>query len=135
MKLKILDEQPLELEFQDGTKLTALFNNMAFITLNDEFGEGPDKEVDITKLVDKANPYPGFAKILYCGLKQCHPQITLDEAENIMYKGGSELMMSVCELMIRNFNVTSNDETKKKYLAQLTEEQKKVLEQMGLALS
>ncbi len=132
MKIQILDEQPLELEFQDGTKLTALFNNMAFITLNDEFGDGPDKAVDITKLVDESNPYPGLAKILYCGLKQCHPQITLDEAENIMYKGGSNLMMSICDLMIRNFNVTSNEETKKKYLSMLTDDQKKVLKQMQL---
>lgn len=133
MKLQILDEQPLELEFQDGKKLTALFNNMAFVTLNDEFGEGPDKAVDITKIVDEANPYPGMAKVLYCGLKQCHPKITLDEAENIMYKGGSDLMMAICDLMIRNFNVTSNEETKKKYLGMLTKEQKEILKEMGLS--
>lgn len=132
MKIKILDEQPLELEFQDGTKMTALFNNLAFVTLNQEFGEGEKKALDIEKLVDLDNPYPGMSKILYCALKQCHPQVTLEEAESILYRGGMDLIMTISELMISNFNVTSNEETKKKFMAMMTPEQIKAMKELHL---
>lgn len=132
MRIKILDEQPLELEFQDGTKMTALFNNMAFVMLNQEFGEGENKMIDINKLIDLDNPFPGMSKILYCGLKQCHPQVTLEEAESILYRGGMDLVMSISELMFSNFNITSNEETKKKFMAMLTPEQKQALKEVNL---
>lgn len=58
--------------------------------------------------------------------------MTLEEAESILYRGGMDLAMSISELMISNFNVTSNEETKKKFMAMMTPEQIKAMKELHL---
>lgn len=116
-RISIKPVEPLELEFANGTIKRALFNNEAYILFTEEFG-------DISKLTTekefKKNPYDLMSKILYCGLKIVHPETTLEEAEQILYRGGIQLLTEIAECTMANFQVLSNEETKKKLKSMLT---------------
>ncbi len=109
-KIKLRPIEPLELEFEDGTVKKALFNNDAFILYEEEFGELSELLMDDVK----KDPYGATAKLLYCGLKVVDPNITLEEAEQMMYMGGFDLAIEVAECMTNNFNLRSNDAAKKR---------------------
>lgn len=122
-KISITPIEPLEIEFSDGTIKTAVFNNEAFMTYLEEFG---DIEVDLKSAEE--NPYQIMSRILYCGMKNIHPNTTLDEAEAILFAGGIDLIMEISDLIIDNFYSTTNEETLKKFQEMLTPEQKKAVE-------
>ena len=124
-KISLRPVEPLELEFADGTSMTALFNNEAFVIYSQEFGELDMEEAE-------TKPYDLMGKILYCGLKVVNPKISLEEAQSILYMGGGDLLLEITESLINNFNMTSNEETKKKYQALLTTEQTEILKAMNL---
>lgn len=131
-RIKLTPIKPLELEFQDGTIKKALFNNEAYILYEEEFGEMSNL---LTGEVER-DPYGALSKILYCGLKVIDPQITLEEALQIMYMGGTELAIQVGESLINNFNLKTNEASKKKFLsflkANLTKEQIQMLKSRNL---
>lgn len=114
-KIKLRPIEPLELEFEDGTVKKALFNNDAFILYEEEFGELSEFLMEDVK----KDPYGATAKLLYCGLKVVDPNITLEEAEQMMYMGGFDLAIEVAECMTNNFNLRSNDAAKKKKIQML----------------
>lgn len=111
MRIKLRPIEPLELEFQDGTVKTALFNNDCFITYEEEFGE---LSKNLEEKMQEA-PYREISKILYCGLKAVDPNITLDEALEMTYMGGMELVMEIANSVVRNFDIRGNEESKKKF--------------------
>ena len=127
-RVKISPVKPLELEFADGIIKKALFNNEAFILYTEEFG---DIEKDMKDMKATENPFELMGKILYCGMKVVHPSTTLDEAMGIIYAGGQGLIIEISNLIYENFNVSSNEETKKKLMGMLTPEQKSAMKQMG----
>lgn len=131
-KITLSPIQPLEIEFADGTVKTALFNNEAFIIFNENFGAIDDvleNEAEIT-------PYTAMAKILYCGIKTTDPTITYEEALQIMYMGGTELLFEIAKCITENFEIRSNEETKKKYQEllkkKLTKQEYQSLKELGI---
>ena len=125
-RLTIRNIEPLELEFTDGTVKIALFNNEAFMIYTEEFG---DILKDIQcEIEDK--PFEFAGKILYCGLKVTEPNITLNECENIVLRGGLDLIQEIFVLIIDNFLENTNEETKKKFQTMLTEEMKESYEEL-----
>jgi hypothetical protein len=115
MRIKLRPIEPLELEFQDGTVKTALFNNDCFIIYEEEFGE---LSKNLEEKMQEA-PYREISKILYCGLKAVDPNITLDEALEMTYMGGMELVMEIANSVVRNFDIRGNEESKKKFKAMM----------------
>lgn len=107
--------EPLEIEFTDGTIKEAIFNTQAFILFTEEFG--PLDQVMEEELKNK--PYDFASKLLYCGLKIFDRSITLDEAKSIAIAGGEPLLVEIVRLMIDNFMVTADEDSKKKFLARV----------------
>ncbi len=112
---------PLEIVFQsqeedeEDVVLTALFNNTAALTYASEFGD-----IDTTMAYEINNkPYDFASKMLYCGLKSAHPNITLDEAKSIMFCGGESLLIDVLGHIEANFMLRSNEKKKKKFQVEL----------------
>lgn len=121
-RIAIKPVEPLEIEFIDGEVKVAMFNNEAFLTYADEFGEinNDMKELAIEK------PYEFGARLLYCGLKVANPLITFEEASSLMVMGGEPLFSEMLRLMIDNFMVSTNEETKKKFQKNLKKELKEI---------
>jgi hypothetical protein len=122
-RFSVRDIEPLELEFKDGTKKVAVFNNEAFIIYTEEFGDitnGMKNEIQNA-------PFEFGAKILYVGIKITEPNFTLDEARGIVLKGGWQLLLEIFKLLLNNFESTTNEETKKKFHSMLTEEMKSAM--------
>ena len=107
--------EPLEIEFADGTIKEAIFNTQAFILFTEEFG--PLDTVMEEELKNK--PYEFASKLLYCGLKIFDRSITLDEAKSIAIAGGEPLLVEIVRLMIDNFMVSADEDSKKKFLARV----------------
>lgn len=128
-KITIKPIEPLELEFADGTVRKALFNNEAFILFTEEFG---DIEQIVKEAYAQENPYEVMSKVLYCGLKIVHPMTTLEEAESIMYAGGTELLLEIVDLLMNNFQMRTNDEVLKKFMDKLSPKQKTALKNLGM---
>lgn len=127
-RFTIRDTEPLIINFQDGTEKVALFNNEAFILFTEEFG-------DIIKIMEEEIVDKRFdfaAKLLYVALKITDPKITYEEAQVIVWKGGLSLVGEIFILLIENFLSTSNEETKKKFQAMLTEEMETAIETLGI---
>ena len=131
-KIKLRKIEPVILEFEDGTEKIALFNNEAFSLFKEEFG-------DVQKILlgeSEEEPYKAMAKMLYCGIKTTEPKFTLDEALQLMYMGGAELLLEITKAIIANFNSVSNKETKIKFRKILKErttpEQMEILEQLDI---
>lgn len=114
-RISIKPIEPLEMEFADGTVKKALFNNEAFIIFTEEFGS-IDKLI-ATELKNK--PYEFTAKILYSGMKVIDKTVTLGEAEAILISGGNALMEMIANLLIDNFMVTADEDSKKKFFAEV----------------
>jgi hypothetical protein len=114
-KISIRPIEPLEMEFADGTIKKALFNTEAFVIYTDEFGKF-DNET-IKEMQEK--PYDFVAKILYCGMKVVDKSITLPEAESIVIGGGEELAVEIANLMIDNFMVSADENSKKKFMKEV----------------
>lgn len=106
-KVSIAPVEFLNLEFNDGITKRALFNNEALIYFTNEFGKFDFKEI-------KNRPYDYIAKLLYCGMKVCDKEVTLDEAMCIVAGGGEALTLEITRLLINNFVATADDENKKK---------------------
>lgn len=117
-RIVALPIEPLEIEFADGTILTAVFDNEAFMRYSKEFG---DLNEMLFKEIEK-KPYDIYAQILYCGLKKRHPDITLDEASRILLTNGQMMITEIARLLIDNFEAITNEETKKKFQAILKKE-------------
>ena len=117
-KITIKPVEPLEIEFADGTKIYAIFNNEALIQFTEEFG-------DITKMIDDGEvenkPYDFAAKLLYCGIKVYDKSITLEEAMKIVVAGGEPLLMEITALLIDNFMAVADEDSKKKFLLMVRE--------------
>lgn len=127
-RLTIRNVEPLELVFADGETKIALFNNEAFIIYTEEFGDIlKDMDVEIEE-----RPFEFGAKMLYCGLKVTEPSITLEEAQNIVYRGGLDLIQEIFILIIDNFLESSNEETKKKFQAMMTSEMEEAYKALKL---
>ncbi len=114
-RVSIMPVETLEMVFPDGTVKKALFNNEAFIIYTNEFGK-IDDEV-LRQLKDK--PYDFVSKILYCGMKVLDKSITLEEAEMITVSGGEPLAVKIMDLVIDNFMVTADENSKKKFLQEM----------------
>lgn len=130
-RIVALPIEPLEIEFADGTILTAVFDNEAFMRYSDEFGDLGDAFEEIEE-----NPYDIYAQILYCGLKKRHSEITLDEATRILLTNDQEMIMEIARLLIDNFNLKTNEETGKKFRAILkksvSKEEYQQLQNLGI---
>ena len=113
--------EPLEIEFTDGTIKEAIFNTQAFILFTEEFG--PLDQVMEEELKNK--PYDFASKLLYCGLKIFDRAITLEEAKSIAIAGGEPLLLEIIRLMIDNFMVSADEDSKKKFLARVEQYNKK----------
>lgn len=122
-RVSIRPIEPLEMEFADGTIKEALFNNEAFIIYTDEFGKFDDETIQAMK--DK--PYDFTAKILYSGMKVLDKTVTLEEARAIVVGGGEGLAAEVTNLMIENFMLVSNEETKKKFMKEVEKISKQLM--------
>lgn len=107
--------EPLEIEFTDGTIKEAIFNTQAFILFTEEFGSLD--QVMEEELKNK--PYEFASKLLYCGLKIFDRTVTLDEAKSIAIAGGEPLLVEIVRLMIDNFMVSADEDSKKKFLARV----------------
>ena len=107
--------EPLELEFADGVVKEALFNNEAFIIFTEEFGDIDD----LIKEELKDKPYDFAAKILYSGMKVVDRTVTKEEARAIVVGGGEELLREITRLLIDNFMITADDDSKKKFLEEV----------------
>lgn len=122
-RISIKPIEPLEMEFADGTIKEALFNNEAFIIFTEEFGS-------IDKLIEtelKEKPYDFTAKILYCGMKVVDRTVTLEEAWSILVGGGNELMETIANLLIDNFMITADENSKKKFFQEVEKINKKIM--------
>ena len=131
-KIVALPLEPLIIEFQDGTILKAIFDNEAFMRYTEEFGDLQDAlESEV-----KESPYTFYAKILYCGLKKAHPDMTLDVAESLLLTSGQDMLFEIARLLIDNFNVKTNEETRKKFQQALkkmtTKEEYQSLQDLGI---
>lgn len=114
-RISIKPIEPLEMEFADGTVKKALFNNEAFIIYADEFG----KIDDSTMKEIENKPYEFVSKILYCGMKVMDKGITLEEAESIAVGGGEALAVQIIGLVIDNFMIVADEDSKKKFLKEV----------------
>ena len=107
--------EPLELEFADGTVKEALFNNAAFVIYPEEFGK-----LDIEELKEmKDKPYDLVSRFLYCGLKVLDKTVTLDEAKSITIGGGEALAVEIINSVTGNFMATADENSKKKFIAEV----------------
>ena len=114
-RVSIKPIEPLELEFADGTVKEALFNNEAFIIYSDEFGK-----LDAGKLDElKDTPYDLVARFLYCGMKVLDKTVTLEEARSITIGGGEPLAVEIINCVVDNFMATADEDSKKKFLAEV----------------
>ena len=123
-RVSIRPIEPLEMEFADGTIKKALFNNEAFVIYADEFG-AIDQGV-LNSL--KERPYDFVSKILYCGMKVYDKSVALEEAETIVIGGGEELATEIISLVIDNFMAVSDEESKKKFMAEAEKITKSLME-------
>lgn len=114
-RVSIKPIEPLELEFADGTVKEALFNNEAFIIYTDEFGK-----LDIEELKEmKDKPYDLVSRFLYCGLKVLDKTVTLEEARSITIGGGEALAVEIINSVTDNFMATADENSKKKFIAEV----------------
>lgn len=113
-RVSIRPIEPLEMEFTDGTVKEALFNNEAFIIYADEFGKFDEKTIEEMK----EKPYDFTAKMLYSGMKVLDKNVTLDEAKTIVVGGGETLAIEIANLMIDNFMLVADEDSKKKFMAE-----------------
>lgn len=131
-KISVMPLEPLIIEFNDGSTLKAIFDNEAFMRYTEEFGDLSEA------LMDEVNndPYGFYGKILYCALKKAHPDMTLDEAQTILLMSGQDLLFEIARLLIDNFNLKTNPETKKKFKKALremmTSKEYESLERLGI---
>lgn len=102
------------IEFQastTGETVEFAFNNFAFMTLLNEFG-------DINKLYEEyeKKPYDLTAIFLYCGVKPNRTDFTLDEARMIVVSGGGIVLEEVNNQVTNYFLMQTNDEGKQAFL-------------------
>lgn len=110
-KVRVTPVEPLEIEFNDGNKIIALFNNEAFAIFESEFGS-LDK---IAETEGERTPYEFCAKVLYCGLKVVDRETKLDEVRNIIFSGGIALMNAVMEAIFDNLTAGLDVSTKENF--------------------
>lgn len=95
--VKITEPEYFEIEFADGTVKKAIFNNMTFLTLVEEYGGVESLQKEAVE-----EPFKFSAKLLYAGLKLVDSTITYQEAMSITLAGGVDLVMGMFEMVNDN---------------------------------
>lgn len=123
-RVSIKPIEPLELEFADGTVKEALFNNEAFVIYTDEFGK-----LDVEELKEmKDKPYDLVSRFLYCGMKVIDKTVTMEEARSITIGGGEALAVEIINSVTDNFMATADENSKKKFIAEVERFNKALVE-------
>ena len=123
-RISIKPIEPLEMEFADGTVKEALFNNEAFVIYTDEFGK-----LDVEELKEmKDKPYDLVSRFLYCGMKVMDKAVTLEEARSITIGGGEALAVEIINSVTDNFMATADENSKKKFIAEVERFNKALVE-------
>lgn len=78
-KINIKPVDVLTIEFADGTKFDAKFTALAVMTLDSEFG-------GLKSVLSTAGgrPYETCAKLLYCSMKACDPDMDYDRVQSLV---------------------------------------------------
>lgn len=91
-----------------------VFNNFAFMTLLNEFGDISKLEKHYAK-----KPYDLTAIFLYCGVKPNQTDFTLDEARELVVCGGHKVFNEVNNQVTKYFLSQTDSEGKEAFLMEM----------------
>lgn len=133
-RIKLLDAEPLELEFKGGTVKRAKFTMRTLMLYHDHYGDEDLSEETISQMVDlpeeeaveKADDIS--AKMLHCGFMSAGETVTLVECENLLASDSGDLIrLEMTRLIEGTLLENQAEDTKKKWEQERDRMQESVL--------